>query len=75
VYRWEEPFIDRVTEIRTAELRIVRNAANIVAVGFSLILLSLPSLMPLVVFADWVSTCWGANDERVLVGGDSVIGD
>ena len=48
-YNWEKPF-KKINEIRQRELKLLYRYAWIIAVGFSMVLLSAPLILPLIVF-------------------------
>lgn len=45
-YCWEKPFQRMVEDVRAQELKLIKKAAYVVAVGFSIVLLSAPTLLP-----------------------------
>lgn len=49
-YAWEKPFQQEVDKYRKAELKALTKVAYVTAVGFSLILLSVPIIQPVIVF-------------------------
>ena len=49
-YNWEKPFKAKINEIRKVELKLLYRYAWIIAVGFSMVLLSAPLILPLIVF-------------------------
>ena len=55
-YAWEIPYKGKVSEIREAELVVLWKLAIILAVGFSLLLLSIPVIQPILIFWTYVST-------------------
>ena len=58
-YAWETPFRSQVEEVRERELQALTRLAYISAVGFSMIMLSAPIILPIVVFAVYI----GISDE------------
>ena len=55
-YAWESPFRKTVEEVRKQELFFLTRLAYISAVGFSMIMLSTPIILPIVVFAVYTAT-------------------
>lgn len=53
-YAWETPFLAKITAIRTRELEILKISAYIVAVGFTLVLMAVPAIQPVLVFYTFV---------------------
>lgn len=49
-YAWEKPFHQEVDKYRNGELKNLTKVAYVTAVGFSLILLSVPIIQPVIVF-------------------------
>eukprot|EP00518_Triparma_eleuthera_P011377 CAMPEP_0182470714 /NCGR_PEP_ID=MMETSP1319-20130603/19127_1 /TAXON_ID=172717 /ORGANISM="Bolidomonas pacifica, Strain RCC208" /LENGTH=548 /DNA_ID=CAMNT_0024671191 /DNA_START=202 /DNA_END=1844 /DNA_ORIENTATION=+ len=58
-YAWERPFREQVEELRERELHNLTMLAYISAVGFSMIMLSAPIILPIIVFAVYI----GVSDE------------
>ena len=55
-YAWESPFRRAIESIRRAELDNLTKLAYTAAVGFSMIMLSAPIVLPIVVFAVYIAT-------------------
>jgi len=55
-YAWESPFRKSVEEVRKQELYFLTRLAYISAIGFSMIMLSTPIILPIVVFAVYTAT-------------------
>ena len=53
-YAWEDAFIEKVESIREQEMVLLTRLAYIVAIGFSMILLSVPVVQPILVFYTYV---------------------
>lgn len=53
-FAWEVPFKEKVNEIRKSEIDLLRRIAVVVALGFSMIMLSLPLIQPILVFYTYV---------------------
>ena len=53
-YAWETPFLAKITAIRNRELEILKISAYIVAVGFTLVLMAVPAIQPVLVFYTFV---------------------
>jgi ABC-type multidrug transport system fused ATPase/permease subunit len=53
MFAWEEAMVKKVSRIRARELVVVKKVSYVLAIGFSLILLSAPVLLPVIVFADY----------------------
>merc|ERR1719401_2628593 len=53
-YAWEKPFSKHVDKHREDELKALTMLSYISAIGFSLILLSVPVIQPVIVFATYV---------------------
>jgi ATP-binding cassette, subfamily C (CFTR/MRP), member 1 len=53
-YAWEKPFGKEVGQIRAKEMEALTRLAYVVAVGFSIILLSTPIIQPIIVFMTYV---------------------
>lgn len=53
-YAWEGPFSEKVLNVREDELILLRKLAYVVAIGFSLILLSVPIVQPILIFFTYV---------------------
>jgi len=56
-YAWEDAFIEKVEKIRGQEMVLLTRLAYTVAVGFSMILLSVPVVQPILVFL-YVCEAW-----------------
>ncbi|KAA0148956.1 hypothetical protein FNF28_07401 [Cafeteria roenbergensis] len=54
-FTWEGPMVEKVSRIRARELVVVKKVAYVLAIGFSLVLLSAPVLLPIIVFADYTA--------------------
>ncbi|GMH98076.1 hypothetical protein TrST_g10769 [Triparma strigata] len=54
-YAWETPFRKQIEMIRELELQNLTKLAYISAVGFSMIMLSAPILLPIIVFATYIA--------------------
>lgn len=52
-YGWEEAFKQFVTAMRRDEISVLTRIAYVVAVGFSLVLLSAPIIQPILIFATY----------------------
>ena len=55
-YAWESPFRKAIEDIRESELVFLTKLAYISAIGFSMIMLSAPIILPIVVFAVYIAT-------------------
>ena len=53
-YAWEAAFAGKVMAIREDELLLLRKLAYVIAIGFSLILLSVPIVQPILIFFTYV---------------------
>jgi ATP-binding cassette, subfamily C (CFTR/MRP), member 1 len=53
-FAWEVPFKEKIVEIRKSEIAILRKIAIVIALGFSMIMLSLPLIQPVLVFYTYV---------------------
>mmetsp|Transcript_47257 Transcript_47257/g.55175 ORF Transcript_47257/g.55175 Transcript_47257/m.55175 type:complete len:842 (+) Transcript_47257:159-2684(+) len=53
-YAWERPFQKEVRKIREEELQALTKLAYVIAVGFSIVLLSAPIIQPILVFLTYV---------------------
>ena len=53
-YAWEVPFEGQVTKRRSMELQVLKQIAYVVACGFTLILLAVPIVQPILVFYTYV---------------------
>ncbi|GMI57179.1 hypothetical protein TeGR_g343, partial [Tetraparma gracilis] len=54
-YAWEVPFNKSIYDIREEELKALTRLAYLTAVGFSMILLSAPIILNIIVFATYIS--------------------
>jgi len=54
-FAWEGPMVSKVSRIRARELVVVKKVSYVLAIGFSLVLLSAPVLLPIIVFADYTA--------------------
>jgi len=54
-YAWETPFRKQIEAIRSLELQHLTRLAYVSAVGFSMIMLSAPIILPIIVFATYIS--------------------
>lgn len=54
-YAWERPFGREVAEIRGKEMDALTKMSYVVAVGFSIVLLSTPIVQPIIVFITYVN--------------------
>mmetsp|Transcript_25114 Transcript_25114/g.35376 ORF Transcript_25114/g.35376 Transcript_25114/m.35376 type:complete len:1428 (+) Transcript_25114:125-4408(+) len=61
-YAWEKPFGKEVSKIREKEMEALTQLAYVSAVGFSLIMLSVPIIQPILVFLTYVSISSTALD-------------
>ena len=61
-YAWEAPFRDAIYKIREDELQALTKLAYITAIGFSMILLSAPIILNIIVFATYINTESGGLD-------------
>lgn len=52
---WEDPFNETIQNIRQLEMNALTKLAYVIAIGFSLILLSAPILQPVLVFATYTA--------------------
>jgi ATP-binding cassette subfamily C (CFTR/MRP) protein 1 len=55
-YAWESPFSFKVDEIREKELRLLKKLAYVIAIGFSMILISAPIIQPILIFLTYIET-------------------
>lgn len=53
-YAWEDAFRDKVNKIRDKEMVLLTRLAYVVAIGFSLILMSAPVIQPVLVFFTYI---------------------
>eukprot|EP01038_Epipyxis_sp_PR26KG_P009307 gene9307-12539_t len=53
-YAWEVPFMEKINEIRKAEVNYLRKIAYIVAIGFSLFFYATPIILPIIIFFTFV---------------------
>jgi len=53
-YAWEKPFRGTISEIREAEMQALTKLAYVQAVGFSMVLMSIPIIQPILVFLTYV---------------------
>jgi len=53
-YSWEMAFKDRVEKVRLVELKLLRKIAYIIAVGFSVVLIAVPTFLPVLIFFTYV---------------------
>lgn len=54
-YAWEKPFGKEVARLRLKEMEALTKLAYVIAVGFSIILLSTPIVQPIIVFLTYVN--------------------
>lgn len=54
-FAWEGPMVEKISRIRARELVVVKKVSYVLAIGFSLVLLSAPVLLPIIVFADFTA--------------------
>ncbi len=54
-YGWEVPFLKKITDIRTDEIKNLRVQTWVLAIGFSLVLLALPVVQPILVFYTYIA--------------------
>mmetsp|Transcript_15499 Transcript_15499/g.34859 ORF Transcript_15499/g.34859 Transcript_15499/m.34859 type:complete len:1179 (+) Transcript_15499:976-4512(+) len=55
-YAWEKPFRKEISNIREEEMQALTKLAYVQAVGFSMILLSVPIIQPILVFLTYIAT-------------------
>jgi ATP-binding cassette subfamily C (CFTR/MRP) protein 1 len=53
-YAWESAFRGRVEAVRLAELELIRRLAYVTAVAFSLVLMAVPTFLPVLIFYAYV---------------------
>jgi ABC-type multidrug transport system fused ATPase/permease subunit len=53
-YAWESAFRDRVEKVRLIELKLIRKIAYIIAIAFSLVLMAVPTFLPVLIFYTYV---------------------
>jgi len=53
-YAWEKPYGKMVTKSRTLELKYITYMAYVVAIGFSITIVSIPIVQPIVVFYSYI---------------------
>ena len=53
-YAWEVAFSQRIESVRLAELKLIRKIAYIIAIAFSLVLMAVPTFLPVLIFYTYV---------------------
>ena len=53
-YAWEKAFETKINTIRQGELKLLRDAAYVVAIGFTLVMMAVPVIQPIIVFYAFV---------------------
>jgi ABC transporter transmembrane region len=53
-YAWEKPFAHKVEIVREEELQLLKRLAYVVAMGFTLILMSAPIVQPILIFFTYI---------------------
>lgn len=53
-YAWEAAFSQRIEALRWVELKLIRKIAYIIAIAFSLVLMAVPTFMPVLIFYTYV---------------------
>lgn len=53
-YAWERPFSDKVEVVREEELQLLKQLAYVVAIGFTLVLMSAPIVQPILIFFTYI---------------------
>jgi ATP-binding cassette subfamily C (CFTR/MRP) protein 1 len=53
-YAWETAFSGRVENVRLGELKLLRKIAYIIAIAFSLVLMAVPTFLPVLIFYTYV---------------------
>lgn len=53
-YSWETAFRERVEAVRIKELKLLRKIAYIIAIGFSIVLMAVPTFLPVLIFYAYI---------------------